>query len=134
AIGSVREARIRRSGRSPSGTPVALRDDRWPRASRDIRRSARLPDGSPWSRCGGRKIFMRVQVADAEPPNTRREQIAQSMASQPPRDWAGHDRAVMFNGPPGGIIVLSFPAAALRRVVVHGMIAALASRVAGAAR
>jgi hypothetical protein len=28
---------IRRSRRSPSGTPVALRDDRWPRASREIR-------------------------------------------------------------------------------------------------
>jgi hypothetical protein len=35
---------------------------------------------------------------------------------------------------PGGIIALPFPAAALRRVVVHGTIAALAACVAGAAR
>jgi len=41
---------------------------------------------------------------------------------------------VYAGGEPGAIIALPFPAAALHRVAVHGTIAALAARVAGAAR
>jgi hypothetical protein len=43
-------------------------------------------------------------------------------------------RQVYAGGEPGAIIALPFPAAAPRRVVVHGTIAALAARVAGVAR
>ena len=43
-------------------------------------------------------------------------------------------RRVYAAGEPGAIIALPFPAAVLRRVVVHRTIAALAASVAGAAR
>jgi hypothetical protein len=43
-------------------------------------------------------------------------------------------RRIYTAGEPGAIIALPFSAAALGRVVLHGTIAALAARVAGAAR
>ena len=43
-------------------------------------------------------------------------------------------RRIYAGGEPGAIIALPFPPAALRRIVVHGTIAALAACVAGAAR
>ena len=43
-------------------------------------------------------------------------------------------RRIYAGGEPGAIIAFAFPAAVLRRVVVHGTIAALAACVAGAAR
>jgi hypothetical protein len=55
-------ANNRRSVRSCSGTSVALRDDRWPRPSREIRRSARQPPALGWvdsgfrSGCSGRGL------------------------------------------------------------------------------
>ncbi|MGO9780959.1 MAG: IS4 family transposase [Streptosporangiaceae bacterium] len=37
-------------------------------------------------------------------PNTRREQITQIMTSQPPRDWAGHELALMLNVRPRNML------------------------------